>query len=349
MAVPTFTSISVSSGPAMGGYMVEIIGTNFRLPDPPPATGPVPPLLPTVEVTFGGVASGSVSVASDSRIFVVVPKGSLLDANLNPIEQLVVDLGITNLDNAGVPIAGETVTVPSAFTYARVDLSHNNKSAVNRLVRILLESLVSETIANVHYETNTDYDEDTGTIWTNMTKVPGISVMGPDFTENTFYNEGGYATQVDLDGAANSEFVVRGRTQYDDVAFDIIGIADDTSEFLNLMHLLQEWVDRNVYFEFECVEGDASTTIQLPFTYLPGGQFKHEKQQGDALNSNLKVFRGQVFFEGFPRTGLTGVVNDKAQGVGVPVDDVQLQGSDQTGDNLPGTLARRSPPEPQGC
>ena len=57
-AAPTVSTVTPSSGPAAGGTVVEIVGTNFHA-----ATG----------VTFGGTAGTSLRVLSTTRIRVTTP------------------------------------------------------------------------------------------------------------------------------------------------------------------------------------------------------------------------------------------------------------------------------------
>lgn len=330
----------------MGGNLVTIEGTDFRLPDPPPDTGIAPTPGPTVQVTFGGVLSPKVVVVAADRIFAVAPKGVLHDAQGRPIVELAVDVEVSNLDNTGVIIPGEVATSTNAYTFTRPDLSHNNPTGLTRLIRQIIRSIKSEVTPNVSWTHDADYDDDTSTPEPTSTKLPAVSLIGPELTENIFYREAGGSVDVyDLDGAAVSgEFFIVENTHYDDVKFDIVAYSDDPSEFGNLMAVLLEWVDRNRFLFFECAPGEF---FRLNFDFIPDGQFKTEKQQGTALNSNLLVTRGQVVVEAFPRLALPGVPNDRAIDVGAPVaeDGPTLLSTDNTSDTLPAsTYGRRSPP-----
>lgn len=331
----------------MGGNMVEIQGTGFRLPDPPPASGPVPTPPPTVAVTFGAIP-GTPIVVSDSRLFVPAPKGRLYDTNGLPLTNLAADITITNLDNAGVSIPGETVTSTNAYTYTRPDVSGENQSDLTRLVRALLRLLKSEVTENVVLEINTDYDVDLSTPQPAHATLPAISVIGPEQTENTFYRD--WSDRVEIELTAPDKYLVQRRYHTVDLTFDIVGYSDNEVEFLNLMALTEEWKDRNQKLCVDCVpSAPEQGQICYDFEFGPNGQFKTEKQSGTALNSNLKVFRGQVVVMGFNYTGLPGVTNDKGMGATseVAADGVILDDTDQTGDNIPDDLvqARRGPPQ----
>lgn len=346
MAVPTITTVTPATGPSMGGNMVEIVGTNFRLPDPPPATGPAPPLTETVLVEFGGVPATRTYVVTTTRLFVPAPKFPLVAANGQPLVNALVAVEVTNLDNNELPIPGETVSAVDSYTYARPDISAENQSDFTRLVRTLLRLLKSEVIPNVTLEIDTDYDEDLTTPQKDHGDLPGISVIGPELSENTFFRNN--TNPADIALPVNGEFIVRRRDHTVDLGFDIVGYSDNEVEFLNLMALAEEWKDRNQTLCMPCDPDDLSLgDLCYEFVFIPDGQFKVEKQAGIALNSNLKVFKGQVLIVGFNFAGLPGVVRDKGAGVAAEVaeDGVVLQDTEQTGDNLPADLtqARRSP------
>lgn len=349
MAVPTVTTITPASGPSMGGNMVEIIGTGFRLPDPPPASGPAPALVETVLVEFGGVPATKAIPVSATRMFVPVPKYPLVQSNGKPLTSALVAVEVTNIDNSGVPIPGETVSVADAYTYGRPDISAENESDFTRLVRTLLRLLKSEVLPNVVLEIDTDYDEDLNTPQPEHGDLPGIAVHGPEVTENTFYRD--WSDREDT-ALGTGETLIQRRSHTVDLGFDIIGYSDNELEFLNLLALAEQWKDRNQKIYMDCDPDDPGAgQVGYDFIFAVDGQFKAEKQSGTALNSNLKVFRGQVIIQGFEFAGLPGVSNDDGIAVAADVDEdgVVLQDPEQTGDNLPDDLAqsRRGPP-PQG-
>lgn len=335
----------------MGGNMLEIIGTDFRLPDPVPATGPVPPPVPTVRVSVGGVDASTVLVVSGTRMFAVAPKFSLVAPNGQPLSATVVDVVVTNLDNSGVPIVGETVTAADAYTYGRPDISAENQSDFTRLVRTLLRLLKSEVVQNVTLEIDTDYDEDLNTQRPDHGELPGLSVIGPDVDTNTFYQDFSDVEELEI---SPGEILIQRRLHTVDLGFDIVGYSDNEVEFLNFLALTEEWKDRNQRILMDCDPGDPSAgQFSYDFQFIPGGQFKVEKQAGLTLDSNLKVFRGSVVIKGFNFTGLPGVVRDKGVGISTEVaeDGVILQDVEQTGTDLPDDLAqaRRSPPLKGSC
>jgi hypothetical protein len=73
VAVPTISSVTPSSGHTGGKTLVEIAGTNFATPAPPPATGVAPAPAPSVAVTFGGEPALEVAVLSATLIRCLTP------------------------------------------------------------------------------------------------------------------------------------------------------------------------------------------------------------------------------------------------------------------------------------
>lgn len=149
MAIPTFTAVSPSTVHT-AGQLITITGTNFRLPDEPPAsTAPLPAPLPTVAVTVNGTACTNVRVYSATELTCDCPS---LDPGPYAIQ-------IQNLDNAGAAIVGETVTAAAAVTYARPDLSvdSDQKNVVEALILLLRRQL----IANVQVTSSVDFDDET--------------------------------------------------------------------------------------------------------------------------------------------------------------------------------------------
>lgn len=74
MAVPTISAVTPNEGHTGGKTLVEVTGTNFRLPTPAPATGPTTPLPASVRVKFGGNIATNVEVWSATRLYCLTPE-----------------------------------------------------------------------------------------------------------------------------------------------------------------------------------------------------------------------------------------------------------------------------------
>lgn len=151
MALPTFSSITPSTGHPGGRELVRISGTNFRLPTVLPHT------LPTVRVRFAGEAALRVDAVASTLLEVLVPqyRGAVTQQSGG---SNAVAVEITNLDDAGVAIPGETLTVASAYTYTRPDPRAPAgdlapREALNELIRLLRR----QVLANAFVRTDTDY------------------------------------------------------------------------------------------------------------------------------------------------------------------------------------------------
>lgn len=159
MAVPTIAAVTPTTGHAGGRLRVVVTGTNFRLP-PAPAFGP--PASPayaqqTVRVRFDGETALRVDVVDAHRLEVLAPpyRG---DPSANPIAAS--DVEVTNLNDAGAPIAGETATAADAFTYVRLGL---RAPAAEQAPLLVIEELVAlfrrQVLPNTRLSPHTDFAE----------------------------------------------------------------------------------------------------------------------------------------------------------------------------------------------
>lgn len=346
MAVPTITTTSPSTGPSMGGNLVEIVGTNFGLPAAPPVTGVAPEAGPPVEVTFGGVVSSKVFAVATTRLFALAPKRSLLAASGLPIVSDLVDVVLTNLDSAGDPISGETVTDSNAYTYARVDVSGDNEGNLARIIRTLLQLFKSEVLPEVVYSPHTDYDDDS-TQAPAFASAPAIGVIGPRLIKNDTLRQEGGTDDVPLGPAF--EFFSQRRYEVNDLHFDVIAYSDNSVEFINIMQVLSEWIDRNDTISMPVDVGDPGAgTLTYELEYVPGSRFASEEQAGSAANSNLNVCRAEIRIVGFASTGLPGVARDRAVDISADVGDdgATVEQTDFPGGTLfvDQVQSRRGPP-----
>ena len=190
MAIPTFTSIDVSTGHPGGGQVIEVVGTGFRVRT---ATVQIPDqqTQPTVRVRFEGVSAGSgwannasVRVLSDTLLRVSVPefKGNpnipgILDASLTRLSFPACNIVIQNVDDAGVDIPGETVTATGVYTYEQPLLSlPDGDPPLMQITRELIYMLKRQVISRVGMNTHTDFGED-GATATFLAEHPAIDIL----------------------------------------------------------------------------------------------------------------------------------------------------------------------------
>jgi hypothetical protein len=184
MAIPTISGVNPASGSTRGGNVVRIAGTNFRLPPPPPVDGPVlSDQQKTVSVKFQGVESAWAYSASSSLILARVPEWSgpydiTFPAPLN--------VRVANLDDAGVEIVGENVTLPAAYAITRPDLVA--ESYLQRVVREIIALFRRHVIANTHYSTGRDFSLSPSLQETLRASGPLLQLVGPTLVLNRFYS-----------------------------------------------------------------------------------------------------------------------------------------------------------------
>lgn len=334
MSVPTISAVSPTTGPTTGDFLVTLTGTNFRTPaiTPGAATTPV-----TVSVLIGGIAATDIEVVSDTTLRCVVPAlvakvpSSGNDAPLPRFSQAV-SIVLTNLDDSGVPIAGETVTLASALTYA-TPLTTSDQESVDgdlaRLARALIQ-LFKRTLAGVDvtHSVQTDYDPTTGDELhvTKFASLPGITLVGPELSENRFFSLNEQPDFDDpsspVDDAGNHEGFVTTRVPYTvDVVYTLIGASNRNSEQLLLMQNVIALMHRTKYLALARSETDP-TQVEYEFDFVTGQQPRSTTVPN---SSNLRTFSCQIVVRGFDIEGFAGL--DAGRLGGVPKHAIVKQGN----------------------
>lgn len=254
MAVPTITSISLALGSTQGWAYVEIVGTNFREPIttyPPGAPVPIP--TPSIAVSFGSVAALEVGWISSTLAYAVTPQAA----------PGVVDLTLKNLDSDGVPIPGETATLPAAFTFERPNMRLAGDA--HRLIYQLWQMLKDQVFADTGYQgPHVDYRKSDSAV--AQIRLPNLTLSGPTLTPNLFYSQQGnehIPTGVDT-------YLTRKRRMRFDMEFQLNGASDGKAELLGMRTSLTTFFNSNTmvriprdptnlgagYAEYELVLGD---------------------------------------------------------------------------------------------
>lgn len=256
MAVPTITSITPSTGAAGGGELIKIIGTNFRLYVPPTSgyLGTTAPQL--VQVLFSNTDAEQVFVESETGLWVKTPAyPGDIDARTFP----PVSITIKNLDDAGVPIAGEAVTKTSAFTFSRDALRPPTlvtESPYVRISRILMHAFKRQILLDSGMATHADYSED-GLVIVKA-KVPAFSLLGPDVQEDDYGSE-----NVPIEETQGEDVYVWPHPEMRTLEYRLVGTAQGDLEYLRLMQAAERVVRRTPWL---LVQGDvpAGTILRLP-------------------------------------------------------------------------------------
>ena len=318
MAVPTISAVLPAVGPAGGGNLVQITGTGFELWQIPPATGrPAGVRTPTVHVLFGGIRSSRVIVASSTRLFALAPRTPLSMA-APALGEGAVAVEVRNVDADGV-IPGETVSLPSAYAYRRVQLA--TESDLTRLCRALMQELKAQVLPNVSISTHTDWDPDTedGLNTLGIAELPRIALLGPDLTENRFYSR----NQRRWHHAAGIESVLRRVPYTVDLAFTVVGVCELKTQAINLMAVVQGFIELNKRISMLRDPANVSLgTVSYDLDVVKDGDLRMDVTPSE---SNIHSFSGRVVIRGFDCEDLAGfpgsqVISRTAQ----VIDDAEL-------------------------
>jgi len=257
MAVPTIISLDSTYGPAVGGYRVNITGTNFKIPTVVIGI-PVVEDIPTVQVTFNGVACETVKVLSTTEISVVPPwfRGSTRDANHQERDYHdAVDVVVTNLDASGVAIPGETATLSDGYSYERWRLGPPQQTgAVVGVCEAWIERLRREVCKSVNLTYAATYTDATGIV-VDTAELPSISMtmrLKRD-REVEYQNQGDFI--VDDPNDSDRYLLFRGLRSYI-VTFDLIIAGQGFVEAMSLCEGLQDSIEIEPY-----LSGPANTDI----------------------------------------------------------------------------------------
>ncbi len=306
MAIPTITSIQPARGPASGQTLVTITGTGMRLPPQPPAGRPTTAGLPqTVQIRVGAQPATRVLVREEPGL----PVGTIATCLTPAGTPGPADIIIQNLDDAGQPIAGEAVLLPSAFTYERPALSM--ESSLTRLVRTLLRTLKAQVIENVNLTVHTDFDAspEDGLQLAAVARLPALVLAGPELRQSRTYS----INQQPVHELPNADGLALHRVPYTvDVGFTLIGMTDRTAELLNLMSLCTLFLHKNKHLAL-ARDPDAPEAghVAYEMDFAPGGQFQVRSQPND---SNVRQFVGELVIRGF----------DIDEPQGIPVEHVRM-------------------------
>ena len=307
MAVPTITSLSVTNGPTQGRTLVAITGTNFRQYPTIPATGRVPKPTPTVRILFGAEEATDVQTESTTKVWCLAPAA---DPGL-------VSVTVTNIDEDGVAVVGETAVKADAYTFVRpyirvpstatsVDVYRGD---LHRLVIKVVKEWRRQVLDNtVLKKPNKDYANLPATERVRLSSIPGVVLYGPRLSVNRFLTSSQYentATGVD-------RFKARRPVEGRDVAFSFSIVTDSQFEALNLIEVVDRFFDK-----FKTVSilkdpaapngGDA--TYEVVYTDLAS-------MSPDIDGDNQSVIEGGFFIRGFEMQSSAGFTDDAVESIG---------------------------------
>jgi hypothetical protein len=298
VTVPFITVIHPASGHTSGRNVVELRGLGYQTwVIPPPQGRPADPPWATVEVLFGGSPAFDVQVLSDHRLFARVPPSPILVAKPTYGEGLV-DVTVRNLTQSGIPIAGETFTLPAAYQYQRSQLAEETDYA--RLVREVVRLLRRDVISNVASGAHTDYDLDPSDLLNvvDVADLPAVALFGPALIPNRSSSVQGYV----YGKAEGYEADAFNGPDTDDLLFTFVGISDQKQEALSLQAAVRQFFKRNKWIGLardpkNLGLGSVAYDLVLESTGLGFGPPPDQK-------SNLHIFSGSFTVRCFDHEGL---------------------------------------------
>lgn len=238
---PIVSPLTVTSGRTGGRYILEVQGSDFFVPDPPPASGPVPTPPPSVRVYFGSpdewVEAERVDVLSSELLHVLVPSH----------DPGVVSLRVDNVNPDGTVSIGCSVVVQDAFEFKRPMLSGEVRTAeriLARVVRALRQMFVREVLENVLITIHTDFDDapQDGLNTVEVAKMPSLLLIGPNLATNRFYS-----SNVPRQVETNTGFHTLRPARTVDLNFNLVGLSEFKQEILNFSQEVAAFFERNPY------------------------------------------------------------------------------------------------------
>lgn len=329
MSIPTISTVTPGSGPTKGRYPVRIVGTGFRVPAA--ATTHPAPAPRAARVTFeqvvpaktadGRVLSTTVTreatkvrVESETEMTCCVPIGDhgLYDGTTVPT--LAASITIENLDDAGIPIPGETVTMAAAFTYLLPSLA--KQTLLKAVIRALLQELKRQACPNVVLTSFTDFDDYLDDRPQNPAEphLPSVTLLGPTLRINDL-QETGLPRHELL--TPTTEVRTYEDRRYWDVDFEVVGaVPDDLSE--NFMTALTEFFEANYVLHVVDPESGEQRSFNLELTDPFGAS-------GGVAIDNVRSFRGACSLSRVELRGYAGYPFATQTGVGYTADRAVVQ------------------------
>lgn len=228
MAVPTIIELSPSSGLTRGLNVIQIIGTNFRLPGPVPSVGYLGgEQEKTVRVSFDGVESPWAYAASESLILAKVPTYTGPTNAIFPMSQAV---RVSNIDANGVEIPGEYVVSVDAYTLTMSSLSEESyyQRVIREFLRLFKRHVTkSSFVTSSRDAASSDYSDKR-----QDADVPSVYLIGPRAMVNRFYSTN--RTEIEVNPQNINEWIQTKEPVTLDFEFTVSAYANSSLQMYGL-------------------------------------------------------------------------------------------------------------------
>jgi hypothetical protein len=312
MGVPTIGAVAPTTV-WTGGQVITITGTNFKPWSIPPVSPPgaaLPPPTATVSVKVDGVECAEVQVYSATELTCKAPAH----------DPAIVSVAVTNLDDAGVAIPGETVTAAAALTYARPDLT--SAPDLGRVEEQIVLDLRRQVVENIVMSVSTDWGE-TPFDMAAVGKLPALTLSGPSIVES----RNAYATnsEIETGGYPLADHEVHRAPLTVDLSYDFIGLTDSARQLFNLHALTLQFFDRNKRLRILRDASDASKGyVYYDMEIVIGTAVRNTTEPNP---SNVRSFTGSFTIYGVVVEGVAGFANETLVKRGGVVENVLISTS----------------------
>lgn len=262
------------------------------------------------------------------------PAIDLTDAGAGALAMLsdgAVDVTVENIDSAGVPIPGETVTVTKAYKPLRPNLSI--KSHLSEVIDTLMGELRRQVVRDVSWTTQMDYDEETGDLTIGfLARTPALVIAGLQAPRNRQHAVN-QQEEVNLnDPATEGDFVVLRPPQVVDLVGTLVGVSDDPDEVANLAQASVVFFQKNTTLEVlrdpsdpsqGVIEYDLRSSVEDELNFTPIGN-----------NTDLTFFTTDVRVIGVRLQSMPGIEQDRPPGVPANLPVEPIVGIGKTADTI---------------
>jgi len=305
--VPTITSLTPATGLTSGGSLVTIQGTGFRTAAPSDGDFDFESWQQTMLVQFGALPAKEVRVYSDTLLTCLAPPATGAAA---------ASVTLTNLDDSGVPIGGENVSLAGAYAYVLPKYTREFESDFTRIVRTLIQRMKQQLLVDeVNYAVQTDYDPTTGDELhvTKFAKLPGFALVGPELEENRFYSVNEQPDFPDgsisaADGESSGGFLETRVPYTVNCRFEIVCASDNKVELLNLMSNFVSFMHANKWLVVDRSGSDPTLgQVRIELDFPPGGLPKNTSSPN---TSNVVSWSSTIVLRGLDIESFAGLLDD---------------------------------------
>lgn len=308
----TLTGISQATGATGGRYLVRVTGTDFPVPPVPVSNGaPAPEPAQTFGLAVADVTGAfrlctDVAVLSPTEAIGVMPTGAAGAATIV----------VANFTTSEVAFAA------NLFAYVLPDLTKAVDRPVLRVVEQLVTDLRREVTKNVSVTTSADYDGTPGdglNIITNA-ELPHVVLVGPTTNENRFHSLNARRTKV----TGNTTWAQFRPATTVDLSFEVVVVADASTEAMALMHEVVAFFERNIFLTITvnalttpANPGDDTASYEMDMVSSFEGL-------GEPNASNLRQLSGKIVIRGIDIDDQNPLVGQGA----TLTDDTQILGTE---------------------